>query len=166
MKNRIILIKLLFPILPYMSHPSNAPPSYLYRVLLELYTSLTKPSERSTVNSPLALRTGWARACVATTDRTIRQSFFTGGTSSETRCSEKCEKIVTKIWGINQNSVYLWLFSQLHLLRKPSFQPRMRQKRRPTQIFCHQWPSLTQVKLFVMKIVFVIRKNTSFCRTS
>ena len=54
--------------------------------------SLSKPSERYRVNPSLALSTGGARACVATTDRTIRQSFFTGVTSSETRCSEKCEK--------------------------------------------------------------------------
>ena len=90
MQNLILYINLIASHFLMYERSSTAPPPYLYRVLLEIHMSFTEPSERNS-NSPLALQRAWPRACVATTDRTIRQSFFTGVTSSETRCSEKCE---------------------------------------------------------------------------
>ena len=63
MKNHILYINLIASDSIIYERSSTAPPSYLYRVLLEIYMSLTEPLERPISYSLLALqRAGSARA--------------------------------------------------------------------------------------------------------
>ena len=56
MKNLILYINLIASHSLMYERSSTAPPSYLYRVLLEIYMSFTEPLERPISNSLLALR--------------------------------------------------------------------------------------------------------------
>ena len=133
MQNLILYINLIASHFLMYERSSTAPPPYLYRVLLEIHMSFTKPSERNS-NSPLALqRAGPARAWRPRTG--LFGKVFSTGLHRVKHGVVRNVKIVTKIWGISQNSLYLQLRKLLHLLRKPSFQPNKSQKRRPTQTF-------------------------------
>ncbi len=105
MKNLILYIILIASSSIIYERSSTAPPPYLYRVLLEIHMSLTKPLERP-ISYSLSHYDGLgpARAWRPRTGL-FGKVFSTGLRRVKHGVVRKCENCY-KIWGISQNSLY------------------------------------------------------------